>query len=659
MKLVAFRVQNYRSIIDTDWQYLSPDDLTTVVGQNESGKSAILDALLAFHTPTIEDDSLRNDGTFPIISCRFKTSQPEIKGIIDGKDSPKGIYAVLERIGYEIDVTRSWTSLDNDTTLEIDNEELRELIQNQEADVNAKYQEALEARLTAADDEMPPAAAPVEPVVSDVEPLVAVTASDIDVVTADEAEAEDQEEVKVEQEPIPEPNVIGYKGFLTAIQSRLPQFIKFVDEASFLPETIDLDAIIKKNTKAVGYVGTKNFLDLAGLTVDDILINSHRRSGGKIRIANKKITADFHEFWRQVIGGNGAKAQIEVELKHYPSDYAKKTFIGKPYLVFWVKNGEELLHPHQRSKGLQWFLSFFLQLRAAGLENSKKQILLIDEPGQYLHIEAQKDILKVFEDSKKSLQIVYTTHSPNLIKLNGLHRILAVQRCEDGDSGETQVLSARKLVRAKTDTLLPVLSVIGADISTQNVIEKSNNVILEEVSAFYYLGSFKKLLGNSSPMHFLPSNGAANVRTYVKLFLGWGIDYLVVLDDDRMGREQLKLIRDEVFGEDSDESKRHLMALTGFDGIEDVFTKGDFRKLVLKEPRAQYKDKDELNSGYVKRLDYSKPLLAIDFHLRVNDGTISLTDLSKTTQDSIKDIIDSIASKLAEIEVYSGSATVS
>lgn len=656
MKLVAFRVQNYRSIIDTDWQHLSPDDLTTVVGQNESGKSAILDALLAFHTPKIEDDSLRNDGTYPTVSCRFKTSRNEIKEIVGDKEPPKGIYAALERTDYEIEVTRSWSSLEDiPHVLDLESEELRALLQNHEIDAKAKYQAALEARVNAAKDDEPaePSAPDAAATASDEE-----TAASVESESLEEVPSEDDVESEVEEEPILEPNVLGYDDFIDGIMDRKPEFIKFVDEASFLPETIDLDDIIKKNTAAKGYVGTKNFLTLAGLTVDDILINSHRRSGGKIRTASRKITAEFHDFWRQVIGGNEAKAQIEVELKHYPHNHGRKTYVGKPYLVFWVKNGEELLHPSQRSKGLQWFLSFFLQLRAAGLDASN-QVLLMDEPGHYLHIEAQKDVLKVLEDSKKSLQIIYTTHSPNLIELNGIHRILAVQRSDSGDSGETQILSARKLVRAKTDTLLPVLSVIGADISTQNVIEKNNNVILEEVSAYYYLSSFKRLLGIDNPVHFMPANGAANVRTYVKLFLGWGIDYLVVLDDDRMGREQLELIRDDVYGEESDESKRHLMLLEGFGGIEDIFTKGDFRSLVLKEPRAQYQDKNETNAEYVKRQELSKPLLAIDFYRRVNDGTILFSGLNKQSQENIEKVINEIIGKLSEIEVYTGSSVIS
>lgn len=45
MKLHASRIINFRSIIDTGFQELSPDGISLIVGQNESGKTSVLDAL--------------------------------------------------------------------------------------------------------------------------------------------------------------------------------------------------------------------------------------------------------------------------------------------------------------------------------------------------------------------------------------------------------------------------------------------------------------------------------------------------------------------------------------------------------------------------------------------------------------------------------------
>ena len=59
MKLTAFRIRNFRSIVDTGWQNLSPDNITCLIGQNESGKTSVLEALKVFHSGIISEDVLQ------------------------------------------------------------------------------------------------------------------------------------------------------------------------------------------------------------------------------------------------------------------------------------------------------------------------------------------------------------------------------------------------------------------------------------------------------------------------------------------------------------------------------------------------------------------------------------------------------------------------
>ena len=47
-RLKAFRVKMYRPILDSRW--VDVDDITVVVGKNESGKTALLKALHKFKT---------------------------------------------------------------------------------------------------------------------------------------------------------------------------------------------------------------------------------------------------------------------------------------------------------------------------------------------------------------------------------------------------------------------------------------------------------------------------------------------------------------------------------------------------------------------------------------------------------------------------------
>ena len=97
MRLISFRIRNFRSILDTGWQNLSPDNITCLIGQNESGKTSVLEALEAFYYGKISEDVLRSDLSLPVISCRFSipkgwlltvTENPgtELKELLSGLD---------------------------------------------------------------------------------------------------------------------------------------------------------------------------------------------------------------------------------------------------------------------------------------------------------------------------------------------------------------------------------------------------------------------------------------------------------------------------------------------------------------------------------------------------------------------------------------------
>ncbi|MGA2248897.1 MAG: AAA family ATPase, partial [Verrucomicrobiota bacterium] len=47
MKLSAFRIQNFRCVLDSGW--IDTDDIAVIVGKNESGKTSLLKALWKFN----------------------------------------------------------------------------------------------------------------------------------------------------------------------------------------------------------------------------------------------------------------------------------------------------------------------------------------------------------------------------------------------------------------------------------------------------------------------------------------------------------------------------------------------------------------------------------------------------------------------------------
>ncbi len=107
MQLIGFRIQNFRSIVDTGWQQLAHDNITSLIGQNESGKTSILEGLKAFHDGQLIEDMLRSDLSLPRVSCQFKFSPKEMEQHFNLKKLDPKVRKVLGSLE-NISITRVW-----------------------------------------------------------------------------------------------------------------------------------------------------------------------------------------------------------------------------------------------------------------------------------------------------------------------------------------------------------------------------------------------------------------------------------------------------------------------------------------------------------------------------------------------------------------------
>lgn len=94
-----------------------------------------------------------------------------------------------------------------------------------------------------------------------------------------------------------------------------------------------------------------------------------------------------------------------------------------------IREDREFL-PGERSRGLQWALAFNIFFLASTDEKLKDSVLLIDEPGIFLHIEGQRRMISSTfpEITKSGNQIIYTTHLPYLIDKNFPERIRILEK---------------------------------------------------------------------------------------------------------------------------------------------------------------------------------------------------------------------------------------
>jgi len=124
MLLNGFRIQNFRSIVDTDWQKLAHDNITSLIGQNESGKTSVLEGLKAFYDGILIEDMLRSDLSLPRVRCQFVFALKDLDGVVDLRKVEPSVRELLGKLD-RICIIRQWED-DMDSHLEM-GEELEKL----------------------------------------------------------------------------------------------------------------------------------------------------------------------------------------------------------------------------------------------------------------------------------------------------------------------------------------------------------------------------------------------------------------------------------------------------------------------------------------------------------------------------------------------------
>ena len=409
-----------------------------------------------------------------------------------------------------------------------------------------------------------------------------------------------------------------------------PVFELFEDFGSLLPNRIDMDDIISGNEQVEGYKAARNFLSIAQLDYSFFQQPSSRILKQKIENLNYNLTRNFHDFWQQSIGSNN-KIHIQFELEHYNSSYGAKA--GKPYLEFWIKDEGERLYPKQRSRGVRWFLSFYMELKASASNNKKQLVLLVDEPGVSLHARAQEDVLKVFDDIKDRIQVIYTTHSPHLVEINKLHRVLAVQR-DDLDSmrSNTRILDPLRLSAASPDTLTPLQSILGNPMAGEGFSTKRINLIVNDTGSFYMLNAIIQLTGFKGKICVIPSTNVSSIPLLCNILMGWGMDFAVLIFENDEEIEIAEMLNNSLFKPDSGARELIINVPDKFLNSEDLISTLDFKNFILNSREGITVP----NSVYIREKELPRNFILSRFLNNVKEGKISLGDLDEETNENFR-----------------------
>lgn len=324
----------------------------------------------------------------------------------------------------------------------------------------------------------------------------------------------------------------------TYLSPALPKFLYF-DDYKLLEGKINLPTLQQReaaNQLTDADETAQGLLQLAGTTLQELMSDEgYETAKAKLEAIGLDITQKVFEFWQQ-----NQDLDVEFDLKTDSKDIAPYNSGVNLYIRIKNRRHGVTVPFDQRSKGFIWFFSFLVwfdavQSRAA---TDDALILLLDEPGLNLHALAQADFLAYIRDLSERHQIIYTTHSPFMVDSARLEEVRVVEdRVKDG----TKITG--DLARSSDESVFPLQAALGYSIAQNLFIAKKNIliegpadlVLLQHMGALLEAGG-KQGLGDAI---LVPVGGLDKLATFVAL-LGSNKLKLVVLHD-RAGSPHQKL----------------------------------------------------------------------------------------------------------------------
>lgn len=330
------------------------------------------------------------------------------------------------------------------------------------------------------------------------------------------------------------------------VEPRLPRFFYFA-EYSKLPYTVKIDRALKTpDTELSESEATARALLRLGGAEQDYLMNPEyeRRKRELENVANT-LTDDVLKYWSQ---NKELRVQPEITQRTEQVPGGRQSVLDELKIRIWDNRHSLSLPFTDHSAGFQWFFSFL----AAFSEYERRNppvVILLDEPAVGLHAKAQGDFLRfIRERLAHRSQVIYTTHSPFMVEPGHLERVRTV---EDRGKEEGSVVSS-EVFSKDPDTLFPLQGALGYDL-VQHLFVAEHNLVVEGTSDYTYLRVISDYLASLPGKVFLdprwsivPVGSADAVPTFVAL-LGHHLNVTVVVDSRREGHQKLGNLANQGF----------------------------------------------------------------------------------------------------------------
>jgi len=619
MELDRFRVQNFRSIEDSG--IITVAKLTALVGRNESGKSNLLLALSSLNPPT-KRKPLSDIKDFPrsrrleeckpethVIWTWWKLTLEEATAIAEHLRHAPKIETVAVGRGYGPDL---WIHIKADPP-QIDNKKMAGLLRRLKPllkwdgceDVVKSNCDAAWTTLETAvgTNDSAAWAAAVTPAAKGLRQQLGAASIALDE-TQDEILAELEEKAS---------SVTGFAANLKEAKDLVETWLPIFVYVSDFPELYghqNLDTFTQNRGQDQSMKEREdNFEKLAKVAdFKPAQLNAHRND---------------HEMRSQLLNRAGALVTGEIRRLWKDRQLMVRFNLDGPHLNVLVSDPNGFypveINLDERSRGFRWFFAFHITFAADTQGgNADGAILLLDEPGLYLHAKSQEHLLKHLREDYRN-QIVYTTHSPFMVPPDAINIVRTVNI--DPKIGTT----VTDIPTGDARTLFPLQAALGYQLS-QTLFVGHSNLIVEGVTDFWILSAVNAHLSANGQqalpdeLTITPAGGAGKVSYMAALLASEELNVLVLLDDDRAGRDTQKdLVTNKLLRETS-----IVFVTDGFDpkpaeaDIEDLIEPSVYEDLVNHTYASELKGKElVLNPKIpriVKRYEEAFAALSLEFH---------------------------------------------
>lgn len=223
-------------------------------------------------------------------------------------------------------------------------------------------------------------------------------------------------------------------------------------------------------------------------------------------------------------------------------------------IKFQIRDGTRRFDVNDRSLGFRWFFSFmlFTQFRVARSGGGRPLLFLFDEPASNLHAAAQQKLIDSFPEVAKNEHVLaYSTHSHYMIEPKWLEQTFIVtNRADDplssvldavsldDESLDVRVSTYRAFVNShpsQTSYFQPILDRL--EVVPSRLDAKNSSVVVEGKSDYYIL-RYAEVLLDTKELPLLPGLGAGTFGALAALDVGWGKNFLYLLDGDSQGKKE-------------------------------------------------------------------------------------------------------------------------